>query len=152
MDEQNIFEHQEAISNMSDKKEVTVIRPQTPQSWPSRWRAPAMMLLSMLAGIAFGVGHHAYYQSLNGTEVESTEQQQWAVRIATGLAFLTKSAFTIVAGIAFSQYLWVIARRKAMPLQSLDAMFAMNSNLMSFFDGNVLAHAKILTVIGIIGW
>jgi hypothetical protein len=124
----------------------------TSRPWSSRWKAPALMLLGILAGVGFGGGHHAYYQSFNNTIVQSTSQQQWAVRIGTGLAFLTKTAFTVVVGIAFSQYLWIVARMKAQPLQSLDAMFAMTSDPLSFFDRHVLAHAKLLAFLGAISW
>lgn len=110
------------------------------------------MLLGILAGVGFGAGHHVYYQSFNNTIVQSTSQQQWAVRIGTGLAFLTKTAFSVVVGNAFSQYLWIVARTKAQPLESLDAMFTMTSNPFSFFDKHVLAHAKLLTIVGIISW
>lgn len=136
---------------MANHEATQATTPASPP-WSSRWKAPALMLLGILAGVGFGVGHHAYYQSYNNTIVQSTSQQQWAIRIGTGLAFLTKTAFTVVVGIAFSQYLWVVVRMNAQPLQSLNTMFAMTTDPMSFFNRHVLAHAKLLTIIGIISW
>ncbi|KAF7506023.1 hypothetical protein GJ744_012370 [Endocarpon pusillum] len=126
--------------------------PSTLRPWLSRWNAPTMMLLGVLVGVGFGLGHHLYYQSFADAFVQSTSEQQWTVRIGTGLAFLTKTAFTAVIGIAFSQYLWVIARKKPLSLENLDAMFAMISNPISFLDINVLASAKLLTLVGIVSW
>lgn len=60
-----------------------------------------MMLLFILVGVGFGLGHHKYYESFNDQPVLSNDQQQWAIRIGTGLAFLTKTAFTAAVGITF---------------------------------------------------
>ena len=135
----------------NDYKELT---PRTPdrRPWPSPWKAPAIMVFCLLIGVGFSLGHHEYYKSFNSNLVKSDSQQQWAVRIGTGLAFLTKTAFTAVIGVAFSQYLWVIARRKPLTLRSLDAAFTLTSSPTSFFEFSVLRSAKLLTLIGITSW
>ena len=110
------------------------------------------MLGYLLAGVVFGLGHHEYYGFLDGLVVKSNSQQQWAVRIGTGLAFLTKIMFTAAIGIAFTQYLWFTARGEALTLRSLDALFTLTSNPKSFFDSSVLKSAKLLTLIGMASW
>ena len=110
------------------------------------------MLTCLLVGIGFGLGHHEYYKSFDNQSVKSNYQQQWAVRIGTGLAFLTKTAFTAVVAFAFAQYLWVVARRKALTLQSLDAVFTLLSNPASFVDLGVLASAKLLAILALVSW
>ncbi|PVI04636.1 hypothetical protein DM02DRAFT_690836 [Periconia macrospinosa] len=128
------------------------LRASVQYQWPSRWKAPSMMLLSMLVGVGFGLGHHKYYESFDNQPVRSNDQQQWAVRVGTGLAFLTKTAFTAAVGITFSQYLWVIARRKALTLRSLDAAFTLTSNPASFVDFGVLSRAKLLVILALASW
>jgi len=108
--------------------------------------------LCLALGTGLGVGHHEYYKSFDGSVVESIDQQQWALRIGTGLAFLIKTAFTAVIGIAFSQYLWVIARRKALTLGDLDAAFTLTSSPASFLNLGVLTSAKLLVLIGVASW
>lgn len=110
------------------------------------------MLFSLAVGIGFGLGHHEYYKSFDGSVVESIDQQKWALRIGTGLSFLIKAAFTGVIGIAFSQYLWVIARRKALTLRDIDAAFTLTTSPGSFFNLGVLTSAKLLALIGVASW
>jgi hypothetical protein len=38
------------------------------------------MVVSLLCGIALTIGHHSYYNTLNGQEVGSSERQQWSLR------------------------------------------------------------------------
>lgn len=128
------------------------LRVSVQHQWQSRWKAPSMMLLFILVGVGFGLGHHKYYDSFNDQPVLSNDQQQWAIRIGTGLAFLTKTAFTAAVGITFSQYLWVIARKRALRLRSLDAAFTLISNPVSFFDFGVLRSAKVLVILALSSW
>lgn len=76
-------------------------------TWSSYWSAPVLMAALFVAGVSFGSGHHVFYRSLNNTVVSSPEQQQWAIRIGTGLTFLAKASFSAAVGIAFMQYIWI---------------------------------------------
>jgi hypothetical protein len=42
--------------------------------------APALMIIFFLAGVTISLGHHFYYQWLDGQIVRSTDRQQWALR------------------------------------------------------------------------
>lgn len=44
------------------------------------WAPPAMMIVSLLCGVALSVGHHYYYSKLNDQEAGSSERQQWSLR------------------------------------------------------------------------
>ena len=106
----------------ASKSDIPMVR------WGVHWRAPMLMVLLFIAGIAFAVGHHIFYHSLDGTLVTSTSQQEWTIRIGTGLAFLVKAALAAAVGVAFTQYLWTVARTEAMAVGSIDAMFSMTKN------------------------
>lgn len=123
-----------------------------PAQWGVNWRSPTLMLCLFLAGIGFSMGHHAYYQSFDGAVVNSESQQQWAIRIGTGLAFLTKSALAAAVGVAFVQYLWVVVGRKPMRLETIDAMFSLTTDPRSFTQPEVLLHAKLLTLLALVAW
>jgi hypothetical protein len=42
----------------------------------THWMPPAIMVVSLLCGVALIIGHHSYYSTLNGQEVGSSERQQ----------------------------------------------------------------------------
>ena len=44
------------------------------------WLSPTMMIGSFLLGTGLAIGHHIYYQSLNGQAVGSFDRQQWSLR------------------------------------------------------------------------
>jgi hypothetical protein len=44
------------------------------------WLYPAIMGLSLLAGLILAVSHHFYYRWLNGQPVGSVARQQWSLR------------------------------------------------------------------------
>lgn len=120
--------------------------------WGIHWRAPVLMVFLFVAGIAFAVGHHIFYHSLDGTLVTSTSQQEWTIRIGTGLAFLVKAALAASVGVAFTQYLWTVARTEAMAVGSIDAMFSMTKNPLAFINFEVLWKAKLLVLLALASW
>lgn len=121
--------------------------------WGIYWRSPALMAAFYLAGIAFSMGHHGYYSSLNNTIAGTQSQQQWSIRIGTGLAFLTKTCLAAVISIAFVQFLWVYAKGKqGATLAAFDAMFSLTSNPLSIFSRHVLRRAKVLALLASVSW
>lgn len=52
------------------------------------WLAPALMTGAFFAGVFFAIGHHLYYDSLNGQEVGDSKRQQWPLRYDLGQRFL----------------------------------------------------------------
>jgi hypothetical protein len=50
-----------------------------------RFLLPSLMFGGILLGTLVAVAHHLFYQSLNGRIVHSDNQQQWFLRIGTGL-------------------------------------------------------------------
>ncbi|KAL2350505.1 hypothetical protein BJ546DRAFT_404129 [Cryomyces antarcticus] len=52
-----------------------------------QWSAPALMIASLLAGVAFALTHHFFYRYWHGTRVISDSQQRWITRGGTAFAF-----------------------------------------------------------------
>ncbi|KAA8618200.1 hypothetical protein PtrV1_09707 [Pyrenophora tritici-repentis] len=67
--------------------------------WHVSFRVPLGIVLFMLFGIAFALGHHLYYNALDGQPVIQGTQE-WAIRIGTGLAFLAKACLIASAAIS----------------------------------------------------
>ena len=116
------------------------------------WSTPTSMLAFLTIGILFALAHHLYYSSLNDTPVRSASQQAWSIRIGTGLAFATKTAFGAAVLVAFTQHLWTSLRNRSMSLQSIDHMFALAADPIAFMDLKVLASAKTLTLLALVSW
>jgi hypothetical protein len=44
------------------------------------WLSPVIMVLCLISGASFAVGHHFYYHRLNARVVGNTQRQQWSLR------------------------------------------------------------------------
>lgn len=124
----------------------------SPAAWGIGWQTPALVIGFFLSGVLLIVGHHVYYNSLNGTPVKSATQQTWAIRIGTGLAFLIKALFVAAIGIAVAQQAWSTLRRKGVSLRGIDAMFSVLGNPIAFLVPDMWIGAKTLTLLAIVSW
>lgn len=59
----------------------------------------------LLLGILAGIGHHLCYSFLDSKPV-ARYSPGWILRVATGTAFIVKTAFAIFVGIAISEFQW----------------------------------------------
>ncbi|KAF2141994.1 uncharacterized protein K452DRAFT_308403 [Aplosporella prunicola CBS 121167] len=116
------------------------------------WKAPAWMGTAFILGAAFSIAHHVFYKSLDNTLVTSQAHQEFAIRIGTGLTFLTKSFFTAAVGAAFVQYFWVTVKKKHISVSGLDEILSLTTDPTSFCSIEVLLHAKILALLAAIMW
>lgn len=144
-------------SLLNGKEEVAQRKPCNNENstiviWDPRWKALILMPSFWLIGVALALGHHFYYNSKANIVAPSEDQQQWTIRIGSGLAQLTAAALAAATGLAFTQYLWVTVRRKSMSLGSIDAVFSLTSNPTSFFNDEALIKAKVLIIIAVACW
>jgi len=105
----------------------------------------------MLVGIAFALAHHLYYNSLNGEPVTGTSQE-WAVRIGTGLAFLTKAFLIASAAISYHQHYWRVLRTRPVSVQSIDDIMGLLANPTCFFNLEVVRKAWSSALIALAIW
>ncbi|KAL4744153.1 hypothetical protein BDV11DRAFT_165839 [Aspergillus similis] len=110
------------------------------------------MAVCWIIGLGLALGHHFYYFSLNGTIVPGQTQQEWSLRIGTGLAFLTKTFLTTSVGIACVQNLWWILRMKPVRLSTLDSMWDIRGNIFNFFDPHIWLRGPNVAILGLISW
>ncbi|KAI9164065.1 formylmethionine deformylase-like protein [Paramyrothecium foliicola] len=121
-------------------------------SWFNLWRSPIFMISFLLSGILLSLGHHLYYSSLDGKEVLTTIEQQWALRIGTGFAFLVRAAFAAAIGVAFTQQIWVNLRRAPTTLEGIDSMVSLTTDLTSYLNGEVLRRSNVLLLMATAIW
>ncbi|KAF9631158.1 hypothetical protein BFW01_g2020 [Lasiodiplodia theobromae] len=110
------------------------------------------MVILLLIGISVSLGHHFYYEWLDGQEVQSRDKQQWALRIGNAFAFLAKCCFCSAANIAFLQWLWKTLREKYISVQGIDAAFSATQTLVSFASREMLSKVKVGSVLALLTW
>ena len=119
----------------------------------AKWKSPLFMVgLTVLAGLA-AIGHHLFYVYLDGKQVsEVAIPQSWVIRVGTAFAYLFKASLVAAVGIAFCQRLWYSARRSALQIQSLDAMFGVLANPLKFVNADLILRTKLLFLMAVIAW
>lgn len=63
-----------SIGNAVSQKPSEILQPYI------YWSSPALMTGAFVVGVLFAVGHHLFYQSLDGQEVGDSDRQQWSLR------------------------------------------------------------------------
>jgi len=135
-----------------------VYRPVGAEGQPPKPRFPGAksfitMLLLVIASILAAGGQHFYYHSLNGRGVNDVPVSQgWVIRGGNALAFLFKSCLVMAVAVSFCQLFWYLIRRTTLEVGTLDAIFALLQNPLSFFVGELWIRGKLLLLIGIIAW
>jgi hypothetical protein len=122
------------------------------------WKIGVLIIATLVLGIVFAVVHDAFYASLAGKTVQSTEQQQWFGQVGTGLAFLVKTLFASTAGAACVQLLWWTLRRKPTTVQTVDSSFGLADSPLalfsrrSFIQFGVLRETPLIVLFAAIAW
>jgi|SRR5271163_222859 len=63
-----------------------------------------------------------------------------------------KASLVAAVAIAFWQRFWYSARRTALQIQSLDAMFGVLVNPLKFFNADLILRTKVLFIMAVIAW
>ncbi|KAH7186164.1 uncharacterized protein B0J16DRAFT_305840 [Fusarium flagelliforme] len=111
-----------------------------------------LMTGSLLSGLALAIGHHFFYDYLNDRIVESQNQQEWFLRIGTGLAFLVRALLSAAVGIAYTQILWRTLRSKSITIQGIDSLFGVSHTAWDFTTLELWTAAPALAVVAVIAW
>lgn len=118
--------------------------------WHIYWTTPALVILLFLAGFAAAVGHHLFYNSLNG---QPALQQLKMVRYGTALAFFVKSTFVGTAVMCIRQRIWYTFRRKAMTIKGIDGLFSATEDPTQFFlNWEMVRNGKLATFMAVCAW
>lgn len=125
------------------------------------WRAPVLMVASLLVGAALAIGHHAFYASLAGTAVSSdpikvvgwtTTQQQINIAIGTAFAFVVKASLILACSTAYMQLLFQAINRKSFKLSTLDNWFGGLNNIWSFGCLTSYWRYPLLSLVALTCW
>ncbi|KAF5497650.1 hypothetical protein CGCS363_v008082 [Colletotrichum siamense] len=115
--------------------------------WSQTWN----IYLFWVAGVAFAIGHHAYYASLEDKIVHG-DDQLLKLRYGTILAFAAKASFGASVLTAFRQQVWATVRSKLLAIATLDDIFAAHETPFSLLNLEFLARAKLVASLALFGW
>ncbi|KAF4978281.1 hypothetical protein FDECE_18247, partial [Fusarium decemcellulare] len=113
---------------------------------------PVLMIGSLLLGVVLAVCHHLYYKFLDGNIVRSQSQQEWFLRVGTGMAFLARSMLSAAVGLAYTQILWRTLRLKSVTIQGMNSLFGILHNAWDFTAWEIWTAAPALAVVALIAW
>lgn len=127
------------------------------------WQAPTTIILSLLCGLMFAVGHHLFYRHLDGHEVKTEDfkifgsdvpPQQLNVAIGTAFAFLVKASLVTAVSTAYLQLLWraLLCSARASTLGHLDTAFSGLNNIISLAKVWVWRRWPMLFLLAISAW
>ena len=112
------------------------------------WWTPCLMMLSLVSGILFALGHHLFYNSRVNKAISTDDYiimgtrhpgQQVNIAVGTAFAFLVKAAFILAVSTAYYQVFWKMAKQKSKTekhptLRWLNAAFSSTTNVMSLLS------------------
>ncbi|KAL6718596.1 hypothetical protein ACLMJK_002830 [Lecanora helva] len=104
--------------------------------WDFSWKTPSLIVLWALVGFSCAIGHHLYYQSLDGTKAGSSPRQSWAVRFGTAFAFLVVASLRAACDIVYIS----------------NKLFSVTSDPTAFMSWEFIRHAKIAFLVAMVCW
>lgn len=118
-------------------------------------------MTSLLVGVCLGIGHHAFYQSLNGSTVSSepmnlagwsTSKQQLISVGGTAIAFIFKASLVLCATIAYMQLFFHAIVNEDFTIQQLDRWFTGLEDIRSLFCVSTYWRFPGLTLVALTAW
>lgn len=119
---------------------------------PAHRLVPTLLTGSLVLGTAAAVGHHFYYSFLDAKIVTSQTQQEWYLRIGTGLAFLARALLSASVGFTYTQLLWRTLRARPISVNGVDALFGLVSNIWNFRVWEIWSFGPLLIVVAMVIW
>lgn len=119
---------------------------------PAHKLVPTLLTGSLVLGTAAAVGHHFYNSFLDGQIVESQSQQEWYIRIGTGLAYLSRTLLSASVGFTYTQLLWRTLRSRPITVDGVDALFSLVGNIWNFHVWEIWRVGPVLIIVAMVTW
>jgi hypothetical protein len=117
------------------------------------WQAPTTIILAYTASLAFAIGHHVFYKSLDQLSVDETLfDQQINIAIGTAFAFLFRANLVLATCTAYWQVFWATALRNTLTISSMDALAGVLGSLLDFASIRTFFRNPGLAVLALLAW
>ncbi|KAK7943959.1 uncharacterized protein PG986_013072 [Apiospora aurea] len=116
---------------------------------PKKWyqlRQAWIMYFFFSFGLLCAVGHHLFYNSLDG---KPAVDQLTMLRYGTALAFAAKAGFLACIITAFRQRIWATVRNKILSVAAIDSLFAATEDVVALFNLEVYKKARIAMLLAV---
>ncbi|KAI1263163.1 hypothetical protein F5Y18DRAFT_131669 [Xylariaceae sp. FL1019] len=114
------------------------------------WVQPSMVMYFLFVfGVLGAVGHHLYYDSLNG---KPADDQLLRLRYGVVLAFIAKAGLVTAVVVAFKQRIWYTMRNRVLSVEALDSLFAATEDFTALFNVEVYKQAKVAMLLAVFVW
>ena len=128
------------------------------------WEIPTATVAALGCGILFAVGHHIFYQSLDGNTASNdvynilgtnVSVQQLNIAGGTALALLAKTSLVVALTNVFVQLFWQILKNhgsRDITLDSVDTLFDSLNNVFTLFKAWVWWRYPLLFLVVLMSW
>ena len=100
-------------------------------------------------GVAFAVGHHAFYTYLDG---KPADDQIRMMRFGNLLSYAAKASLMAAVVFAYRQQIWVAVSRNVFRLKTIDSLFAATNEPLSMFNWEFIKKGRIATCMAVLVW
>ncbi|KAG9517638.1 hypothetical protein KCV07_g5995, partial [Aureobasidium melanogenum] len=127
------------------------------------WRILCILYGSLLASIAFAVGHHLHNQKLNNTVVSTTNDlaigtwtgvssQKFNTAVGNTLASLFRTFLSITVTTAYCQIVWHALKARSTRLNIVDAISGILANPVGFLNLGAWKKSALLLPLATVIW
>ncbi|KAK3292160.1 uncharacterized protein B0H64DRAFT_329234 [Chaetomium fimeti] len=107
------------------------------------------MYALFFAGFAFAVGHHAFYDSLDG---KPADDQIRMMRFGSLLSYAAKASLVAAVVFAYQQHAWVTVINNSLQLRSIDSLFSAVSEPQALLNWEFVKKARVAVCLAILAW
>jgi len=107
------------------------------------------MYVCFLFGLACAIGHHIFYNALDGQVADSQIQM---LRYGTVLAFAAKAGLGAAVVSAYRQRVWTTVKTRLMTVGAIDSLFAAAEDLTALLNWGFFKGAKTAAALACFGW
>lgn len=117
------------------------------------WQAPTIITSAFISGLVFGIGHHVFYNYLDGKPVNNRLfDQQTNLAVGQTFAFLVRAALVIAVGASYWQVFWGTVLHDTLAVSQIDALAGMLGSALCLFNLKALARHPALVGLALLSW
>ncbi|EKJ68806.1 hypothetical protein FPSE_11023 [Fusarium pseudograminearum CS3096] len=111
----------------------------------SKWS----MIACLIIGAAAAIGHHFFYNHLDGQEAKN---QQWMLRAGQLISFIANANFILAAVMAHQQVAWRAVGQNGFSIHAVDSLFGATHNLVELFNREAWAKSWFVMFLALYMW
>ncbi|KAM0229028.1 hypothetical protein ACHAPO_010306 [Fusarium lateritium] len=127
---------------------TNAVQPKGPflyRAMKSKWS----MIACLFIGVAAAIGHHFFYNHLDGREAVN---QQWMLRAGQLISFIANANFILAAIMAHQQVAWRAVGQKGFSIHAVDSLFGATHNIVELFNREAWAKSWFVMFLALYMW